>query len=148
MAISKRIFSGPNTQDMGSIDNLTYSDQAGSRKVSVVGTNLIPLGDGAGGFTTLATTARIVVAGSNIAVYNNDTAVHFITLSNSNATTALTNGATNAAGNVAIACPPGAYTYIACYNSNWVIADSNKLYVYAVNDSTSIIPVSANNAST
>jgi hypothetical protein len=40
-----------------------------------------------------------------------------------------------------VACPPGIYTYVASYGANWVITDNAALYVYLINDSTSITAV-------
>lgn len=137
MANVQRKFPGQSSQDLSSIENLAYSEASGARKSAEVGRSLLPLGNGAGGYTTDASTARILPsAGRNLAIYNSDTAVRFVTISSSGATLALSNGATNANGNVAIACPPGTYTYVACYQNNWVVADSNKLYVYLIDDQT------------
>lgn len=140
--INKRTIPGNVVQDPSAIDILTYSDQVGAWKVSENGRSLLPLGDGAGGYTTNASTARILPsAGLNLAIYNSDTTVHAVTVSGSGSTTALAAGATNTNGNVGIACPPGVYTYVACYQSNWAITDSSTLFVYLINDSTTIIPV-------
>lgn len=137
--INKRNVPGNVVQDPSAIDINTYSDQCGAWKVSENGRSLLPLGDGAGGFTTNAATARILPgAGQNLAVYNSDTTVHSITVSGSGSTTALASGATNTNGNVGVACPPGIYTYIACNQSNWVITDSATLYVYLIADYSSI----------
>lgn len=139
MAIQKRNIPGNLVQDPAAIDVLVYSDQSGANKIAEVGRSLLPLGDGAGGFTTDASTARILPgAGKNLAIFNSDTGLHAVTISASGDTSALAAGDADSDGNVGIACPPGIYTYVACYQSNWVIADSDTLFVYIINDSTSI----------
>lgn len=140
--ITKRTLPGNVVQDPSAIDILTYSDQVGSWKVSESGRNLLPLGNGSGGYTTDASTARILpAAGQNLAIYNSDTSVHAVTISNSNSTSALGPGVTDVNGNVGIACPPSTYTYVACNQSNWVVTDNAALYVYLIGDSTAILPV-------
>jgi hypothetical protein len=140
--INKRTIPGNVVQDPSAIDVLTYSDQVGAWKVSENGRSLLPLGNGSGGYTTDASTARILPgAGQNLAIYNSDTSAHAVTVSGSGSTIALGPGEANASGNVGIACPPGTYTYVACYQSNWVVTDNAALYVYLINDSTTIIPV-------
>jgi len=149
MAINKRTIPGNQIQDPLAIEALSYSDQSGAYKTVPVGQYLQPLGDGAGGFTTNATTARILPsAGRNLAVYNSDTVVHSVTLGTSGSMAALAAGATDSNGNVGIAVPPGTYIYIATYLSNWVRTDSNMLFVYLIGDHTSIKVQSQDNAST
>ena len=137
--IKKRNLPSFNVQDPGAIDVLVYSDQAGANKVSEVGRCLLPLGNGAGGFTTDATTARILPsAGRNLAIFNNSAVIYSVTVSNSSATAALAVGATDASGNVGVACMPNAYTYVACNQNNWVKTNNALLIVYLIDDSTSI----------
>ena len=143
--ILKRNVAGNNVQDPNAISLNTYSDQAGSRKVSEVGRSLLPLGNGASGFTTDASTARILPGmGVNLAIYNKDTSVHAVTVSSSGSTAALAAGETDVNGNVGIACPPATYTYVACYDDTWVITDSAMLVVYLINDNSSIRPQQSN----
>ena len=137
--IKKRNINGNLVQDPGAIDILTYSDQVGASKVSENGRSLVPLGNGAGGYTTDATTARILPsAGRNLAIFNNSAVVYSVTVSNSGATAALAVGATDASGNVGVACAPNAYTYVACNQNNWVKTNNALLIVYLIDDSTSI----------
>ena len=137
--INKRNIPGNQVQDPSAIDVLTYSDQVGAQKVSENGRNLGPLGDGAGGFTTDASTARILpAAGQNLAIYNNSGTVGAVTVSTSSATAALAAGDTDANGNVGIACVPNAWTYVACNQANWVKSTASTLLVYLINDYSSI----------
>lgn len=136
-----RQIEGTNAQDPGANDILSYSDQAGSRKISEVGRHLLPLGDGASGFTTDASTARVLPSpGKNLAVYNNSAAVHAVTLGLNNAVPANAAGVATAIDQVGIACPPNAWTYIACAYHNWVRTDSASLLVYIIDDNTYIRP--------
>jgi len=139
MPINKRQIAGNNIVDPGLIDALLYSEASGARKSSEVGRHLLPLGDGASGFTTDATTARVLPSGGrNLAVYNNSAAVHAVTLGESSAQAALAAGATDGTGHVGIPCPPATWTYIACAGSNWVITDSATLLVFLIDDNTYI----------
>jgi hypothetical protein len=130
---------GQKIQDPSTISNLEYSDAAGSKKVSEVGRHLLPIGDGAGGLTTNATTARILPKqGACLAVYNNAGAVGAITLGNDNTVTAQAPGAVDTNGNPGVACAPNAWTYIACSNQQWVIASAATLLVYLIDDNSYI----------
>jgi len=149
MAIYKRNLAGDHSIDPSAIDLLTYSNAAGSVKVSEVGRRLLPLGDGAGGFTTNATTIKVLPgAGMCLAVYNNAGAVGSVTLGLDNTQVSLAPGVADANGNCGIACPPNSYTYVACHQFNWVIASASTLLVYLIDDYTSIKLQSQNNAST
>jgi hypothetical protein len=149
MSINKRNFPGYLTQDEGALANIEYNEPAGAVKTSEQGNWLAPLGNGSNGFTTDASTARILPKlGQNIALYNSDTAIHTVTISNSNTTTALAPGATNAAGNVGIPVPPGTWFKTCCFLNNWVVTDSTLLFVYLINDATSIVIQKQVNAST
>ncbi len=149
MSIQKRNFPGDSTLDQASIDNLEYSNAAGAKKVSEVGRKLLPLNDGASGFTTNATTIKILPrAGANLAVYNNAATVAAVTLGETATQASLAAGAADATGHVGIACTPNAWTYIACSQSQYVIASASTLLVYLIDDNTSIRVQSQNNAST
>lgn len=139
MAINKRMIPGNQIVDPSSIDILQHNDAAGSKKVSEVGRHLLPLGDGAGGFTTNATTAKVLPAmGLCLAVYNNAAAVGAVTLGEDNTVASLAAGVTNASGHVGIPCAANAWTYIACSSQNWVIASAATLLVFVVDDNTVI----------
>ena len=123
-----------NNYDPSSVDSNTYNDAAGSRKVSDVGHYLEPIIIDAATFTTDLTTARIIGEGTILALYNSDTAVHSITLSDT-AVVALAAG-TVSGSLVGIALPPGQYTYINTYTHKYAITDSNKVFAYKVVDDT------------
>lgn len=149
--IKNRAIPSDQTRDPSAIELLTYNEQAGSRKSSEVGRALIPMGDGAAGFTTDATTRRILPsAGKNLAIYNNSAAVHAVTVGDVTVTAQAAGAVQNSAGNifVGVACQPNAWTYLAAAQWNYVISDSALLLVYIIDDPTYILAQPANNAST
>lgn len=132
---------GDKIQDPNIIDNLEYSNSAGSKKVSEVGRHLIPLkfiSGGAVAYTTDASTARrLDKAGACLAVYNSDTTLHAVTVSTASIA-ALAAGTTDVNGNVGIPCAPGAWTYIACDSALFVITNDATLLVFLIDDESSI----------
>jgi len=139
----KRVIPGPATQDPSTIAAHTYNEPAGARKSTEVGRHLLPISDGAGGWTTNATTARIVGKGKNLAVYNNANAVGSITLGDStdapvSQAPGVVQGSTQRNQNVGIACAPNSWTYIAMADQDQVIASAATLLVYLIDDPTSI----------
>jgi hypothetical protein len=138
-----------NNQDSGSIISLEYSKYSGSQKVSEVGRRLIPLVYLVGSvstYTTSAVTARVVNPGTNLAIYNNDTAIHSITLGTSSAVTVLAPGVTNATGGVGVPLPPSTWTYLATGTTNWLISDSALALVFVIQDDTIVTPEYFQNA--
>jgi hypothetical protein len=137
-----RQIDGYNVLDPSAIAAIQHSDPAGSQKVSEVGRLPLPfpyISGGAVAYTTNLTTSRpLPRIGLGLAVYNNDTSVHSITVSQAT-TAALAAGVTNAGGNVGIPCTPGTWTYIATGVNNWVVADSANLLVFLIADNTSIV---------
>jgi hypothetical protein len=147
--IQKRNFPGDQTQDPNAIDNLEYSNAAGAKKVSEVGRRLLPLNDGAGGFTTNATTIKILPSqGRNLAVYNNANTAASVTLGESSSQLSLAIGVADSTGHVGIACVPNSWTYIACGPSQFVISSAATLFVYLIDDNTYVRTQSQDNAST
>jgi hypothetical protein len=126
-------------QDGGIIENSIYNQASGGQKNISVGPHLLPLNASATTFTTDASTARALPdTGKILYIFNNDTVIHSITLGESSAVVALAAGITDASAHVGIPCPPNAWFAIACNEKTWVIADSNKLLVYLVDDESYI----------
>lgn len=143
MAKNQRNFPGDKVQDPSSIANLTYNEAAGAQKNTEVGRKLLPLPDGASGYTTNATTAKkLPKKGANLAIYNNAAAVGSITLgTNTPALVSQAAGVVQASTDgqsVGIACTPNDWTYIACGELDWVVASAATLLVYLIEDNTSI----------
>jgi hypothetical protein len=149
--ITKRNIATPGASDAHLIESITYNEAARSRKVSEVGRSLLPIPAPSQNppFTTNVTTATNLPGfGLGFAVYNNAGTVGSITLGQFGATTSLAPGACDVNGNVGIACPPNAWTYIAAGSKNCIIASASTLLVYMIEDVTTITVVSKPNAST
>lgn len=149
--IKNRAIQSDQVRDPSSIDAITYNEKAGAFKNSEVGRALIPLGDGAGGYTTNATAPKVLPsAGKNVAIYNNSAAVHSATVGDSSMTpqAAGTVQVTASGVFVGVPCPPNQWTYLAAAQWNWVATDSASLLVFIIDDATYIVTQPANNAST
>jgi len=140
MAKNQRNLPGTAVRDASIIDNLIYSESSGGQKNVTVGPHLLPLPNGASGYTTDATTAKVLPSpGKNLAVYNNAGVVGSITFGEDNTVTAQAPGAIQAGTqHVGIACPPNSWSYLAAGPQNWVIASAATLLVYLIDDETSI----------
>jgi len=127
-------------QDQGSIESTVFSPYSGAQKNAEVGTHLLPIDDGAGAKTTNATSARGLPAkGRNLAVYNNAGAVGSVTLGSASSVVSQAPGAVNGStGEVGIPCAPNSWTYIACWDKNWVIASAATLFVFLIADDSTI----------
>ena len=141
-----RTVPGFNNIDPNAILNNQYNDAAGSQKVSEVGQHLLPFPYVSGGsiaYKTNLTTTPLPLPkkGMGLAVYNNDTTVHAITLGESatSPSAALAAGVTDANGHVGIPCMPASWTYIATSIQNFVIADSALLLVFLIDDNSIVV---------
>lgn len=140
MAKNQRNLPGPSVRDPSIIDNLEYNESSGGQKILNVGPNLLPLNDGAGGYTTDASTKRTLPkAGCNLAIFNTSaTTAYSVTVGDSTVTAQAIGVVQTSTNFVGIACPPNTYTYISCGYNNYVITNNNALAVYLINDETSI----------
>jgi hypothetical protein len=138
--MKKRNFPGSHTLDTNQINNLGFNEISGAAKNTDIGKHLIPLNDGAGGFTTDATAYKILPAmGKSVAIYNNSAAVQSVTLGESTAIVSLGVGVTDASGHVGIPCKPSDWTIIACGESQYIITSSADLLVFLIDDNTYLI---------
>jgi hypothetical protein len=139
MPIFKRNIRGQKTFDPSSIAATTYNEHSGAIKHAEVGRHLIAIPNSATTVTTNATTAlSLPFPGKNIAVYNNANAVGSITLGEDGTITSLAPGVTDVNKHVGIPCAPNSWTYIACYDKQWVIASAATLLVFLIDDDTSV----------
>jgi hypothetical protein len=150
MQIKQRQIPGDQSRDPSAVSLLSYSEKSGARKSTEVGRALIPLGDGAAGFTTNAATAPRVLptAGVNLAIYNNAGAVGAVTVGD-NTMTAQAPGAVQVSGTnvfVGVPCPPNAWTYLAAAQWNYVAATAATLLVFIIDDATFIMAQPHNNS--
>lgn len=133
---------GNKTHDPSSIINNQYNEASGAEKNTEVGRHLLPIPYlllGVLSYTTDASTIRTLPhKGMNLAIYNNAGAVGSITLGEDGAQASLAPGVTDATGHVGIPCEPNAWTYIACSESQFVIASAATLLVFIIDDNSSI----------
>jgi hypothetical protein len=133
-----RVIDNKFLQDPSQIKAIEYNPASGGQKSLAVGPRLLPI-PVSGGYTTAANTAAVALPflGANLAVYNNSGTVGSITIGGSTIT-ALAAGATDANGNVGVACPPNAWTYLSTSNNQYVFTSASTLYVYIMEDPTRI----------
>jgi hypothetical protein len=116
------------------VESVGYNISSGGFKNTPIGPKLKPLNSDGSTFTTNATVSvPLGIAGLNLAIYNNAGAVGSVTVSPLSVAS-LAPGATDAAGNVGVACPPNAWTYISMGDAKWVIASAATLLVYQIDD--------------
>lgn len=126
------------TNDSGVVDNNTYNDQSGVRKVSDFGKALKPLLI-AGAYTTAINSAPVKIQmGSAIAVYNNSGSVASITFGSANTVSSLAAGVTSVAGDVGIPLMPNSWTYLNNFNKEWAITSASTAMVFLVEDDTHV----------
>jgi hypothetical protein len=150
--IKNRNVPGDQIRDPSIIENLQYNESAGAKKSLTVGPRLIPLGDGAGGYTTDASTARVLPsAGLCLAIYNKSAATDYsVTIGDSTVAAQAIGAVQVSSGNVfvGVPCPKSAWTYISCGPNKYVVTNNNNLAVFIIDDASYIVVQSQNNAST
>lgn len=114
----------------------SYNDPAGGQKNLQVGPKIKPIQLAAASWTTDATTARQIPAGSQLAIYNNSSTLYAVRFGEDNTVTAAAAGAVDANGKVAIACKPNDWTYLASGEDTWVISQNALLLVFLIDDHT------------
>lgn len=116
---------------------MEYNPASGGQKSLTVGPRLVPIPAPGNTYTTNVSAAPtpLPALGGLIAVYNNAGTAGSITIGGP-AITALAIGATDAAGNVGVACPPNAWTYLAMSNNLYVISSAATLITYIIEDPT------------
>ncbi len=118
-------------------DIMEYNPPSGGCKSLRVGPHLLPIPTGLNTWTTTPTTATgLPLLGMTLYVYNNSGTAGSITVGQSAAVTSQAIGGIDANGNVGVACPPNAYTYVSMGQNQWVITSSSSLIVYIVEDPT------------
>ena len=116
----------------------TYNDPAGGQKNLQVGPKLKPIQLSATSWTTDATTARQIQAGTQLAIYNNSATLYGVRFGQDSSVAAGAAGTVDAAGNVSCACKPNDWTYLAASEDTWVIAQNVALLVYIIDDHTTM----------
>lgn len=139
--IKKRNILGSSVQDPSAIAINEYSNAVGAVKTSENGRHLLPLPTptvGTGYTTTPTAAYALPSAGRNIAVYNSTGTVGSVTFGTDNTVTALAAGTTDSSGRVGLPCPGNSWSYFAGGYSNWVISSASSLFVFLINDDSSI----------
>jgi hypothetical protein len=136
MAKNNRVIDLAFLEDPLQIKSVQYNPASGGQKSLIVGPRLIPI-QIAGGYTTNVSTGPVALPylGANLAIYNNSRTAGSVTAGDSTIT-ALAIGATDANGNVGVACAPNAYTYLSLGNHRYVVSNASTLIVYIIEDPT------------
>jgi hypothetical protein len=120
------------------IVSIEYNPASGAQKSLIVGPRYLPI-QISGGYTTNASAGLILPQlGAILAIYNTAGTAGSVTIGGP-ATTSLAIGATDANGNVGVACAPNAYTYISAGNNQYIFTSASTLLVYVMEDPTRII---------
>ena len=138
MAKNNRVININNLQDPNGIVAVEYNPPSGGQKSLIVGPKLIPISLNGSYTTTVTSATALPYLGANIAVYNNTSTVGVVTIGNASTITSQAIGASDASGNVGIACAPNSYTYLSMGNNQWIIASASTLFVYIMEDPTYI----------
>lgn len=149
--IKNRSIPGDQSRDPSAVDLLSYNEKSGAKKSLNVGPALIPLGDGAGGYTTNATARKVLPnAGSQLAIYNNAGTVASVTVGD-NTVLSQASGAVQVSGSnvfVGVPLPANSWTYLSSAQWQYVIASAATVLVFLIDDPTFIVVQPANVAST
>lgn len=137
MAKNNRVIDLASLQDPDQIKVVEYNPASGGQKSLAVGPRLIPIQINTGYTTDASSKVALPFLGANLAIYNNAGTVGSVTLGPSTIT-ALAVGVADAAGNVGVACPPNAWTYLSMGSNQYVYTSANTLLVYIMEDPTRI----------
>jgi hypothetical protein len=119
------------------IVSVEYNPASGAQKSLIVGPRLLPVPIAAG-YTTNASGGLVLpYLGANLAIYNNSGTAGSITASAAVAAS-LAIGVTDASGNVGVACPPNAWSYLSMGNNQYIITSAATVIVYIIEDPTKI----------
>lgn len=129
-------------QDPYQIKSVEYNPASGGQKSLTVGPRLLPIPivtAGSATYTTNVTTATALpTKGMNLAIYNNSGTAASITVGQDSTVTSQAIGASDTNGNVGVALPANAWSYLSPGNNQWIIASAATVIVYIIEDPTSI----------
>ena len=120
------------------IDSIEYNPASGGQKSLIVGPRLLPIPISTGFTTNASAGLALPNLGINLAIYNNSGTAGSATISSAVAAS-LAIGATDASGNVGVACAPNAWTYLSNGANRYLITSAATLIVYIIEDPTKII---------
>jgi hypothetical protein len=121
------------------IDSIEYNPASGAEKALLVGPRLLPIPTAAGWTTNIVAAKSLPYLGALMYIYNNSGTAAAVTVGQDNTIAAQAIGAVDANGNVGVACPPNAYTYVSLGSNQWIIGSTATLIAYIVEDPTRII---------
>ena len=142
MAKNNRIIDIAFLQDPTQLDAIQNNPASGGKKVLTVGPRLLPIPIVTAGTPTWTTNASVAAVGLplkglNLAIYNNAGAAGSVTIGDIGVVSQAI-GAFDANGNVGVACPPNAWTYISTGAHQYVATSAATLIVYIIEDPTNI----------
>lgn len=114
----------------------TYNDPAGAQKNVDVGAKLKPIQIADASWTTNATAALQISAGTQLMIYNNAGAVGSVRFGQDATVASGAAGTVDANGNVAIPCKSNDWTLVSASTDTWVITSAATLLVFIVDDHT------------
>lgn len=143
MAKINRAIDTATLQDPHQIDSVEYNWQSGGKKSLKVGPHLLPIPivtAGAQAYTTDVSGSAVALPyiGANLAIYNNAGSAASITIGGVGVTSQAI-GASDANGNVGVALPPNAWTYLSMGNNQYLRSSAATVIVYMIEDSTRLI---------
>lgn len=143
MPKNNRAIDTASLQDPNGIKAAEYNPSSGGQKSLIVGPKFLPIRNvtaGVPGYTTNITAATAIpYRGAILAIYNNSGTAGSVTVGQNNTVTSQAIGAVDANGNVGIACPPNAYTYVSMGYDQWIIGSAATLICYIMEDPTRIV---------
>lgn len=129
-------------QDPYGIKSAEYNPSSGGQKSLIVGPKFLPIPIVTAGSATWKTNITAATAmpyrGAILAIYNNAGTAGSVTIGQDATVTSQAIGATDANGNVGIACPPNSYTYVSMGYDQWIIGSAATLICYIMEDPTKI----------
>lgn len=125
------------------VQSTEYNPASGGQKSLIVGPRYLPIPIVTAGSATWKTNVTSATAlpslGMILAIYNNAGTAASITVGQDATVTSQAIGAVDANGNVGVALPPNAWTYLSMGANQWIIASAATVIVYIIEDPTKII---------
>ena len=139
MAKRQRVVDNAFLNSGNDVQSIEYNPAAGAQKSLLVGPRLEPIPVASGWTTNAASVVALPQLGMNLAIYNNAGTAGSVTVGKASTVAALAIGAVDASGNVGVACPPNAWTYLSMGSNQYIITNAATLIVYVVEDPTRIV---------
>jgi hypothetical protein len=142
MAKNNRTIDTRFLQDPNGIKAVEYNPASGGQKSLIVGPKFLPIPivtAGTPGWKTNITAATAMpYRGAILAIYNNAATAGSVTIGQDATVTSQAIGASDANGNVGIACAPNSYTYVSMGYDQWIVGSAATLFCYIMEHPTKI----------